>query len=93
MEEFLTKVAALGRIPEPELGKVWAACSTCCVKPAACNLDLLPSAIASLSHPGPWITTANADTLNTWGMRRKEHAAVEGRIFAALSTAVRSLSF
>jgi hypothetical protein len=22
MEEFLTKVAALGRIPEPELGKV-----------------------------------------------------------------------
>ena len=50
MEEFLTKVAALGRIPEPALGKVQSCLPgtpTLKQEPLSCSLESRPSKIAA----------------------------------------------
>ena len=50
MEEFLTKVAALGRIPEPALGKVHSCLPgtlTLKQEPLSCSLKSRPSKIAA----------------------------------------------
>ena len=44
MEEFLTKVAALGRIPEPELGKVQACASQHALKHLGSSTERCPTA-------------------------------------------------